>query len=295
MKYIYITTAIITFILLCVATSLSFVNYITIEQLLLFMAFMNGIAIIVFCYDRITGGCSRNNIVEKQEKELIEGEECPINGVEGNSEKIDLDSIEPESHIEDDELCLERIKSSSNNERDDSGLDDAQPNTEIKDFDLEDSIIITEPEENGSTKLSCDEAPNLWSRAMYKKYAQRWTDIFEKIKYPIEDNSKADISVICWEIASVTMDYLLTDNEDPNVLERNKSNVKALLEEKKIDELDLKEFFEDPTTVPVKVIGVYNTLSSQFVENHSAKVEIFGYLVELYAANKNEIMESTDE
>lgn len=120
-----------------------------------------------------------------------------------------------------------------------------------------------------------------WSIAMYKKYTSRWNDVIESIKYPIEDKSKAEISLLCWEIASQTMDYLLVDNDDQNVLERNRSSVEAVLSNKNISDRDLKEYFDDPSTIPTKVIGVHDFLSSQLAKDQSYSTQIFGYLVKL--------------
>ena len=120
-----------------------------------------------------------------------------------------------------------------------------------------------------------------WSKAMYRAYTDRWNEVFENIKYPIEETSKSEICVLCWDIASRTMDYLLVENDDPNVLERNRNGVDAVLSGKKLSELELKEYFDDPSTVPAKVIGVHDTLSSQFTKEQCLSTQVFGYLVKL--------------
>jgi len=124
-----------------------------------------------------------------------------------------------------------------------------------------------------------------WSKAMYSIYADRWNEVFENIKYPIEETSKSEISVLCWDIASKTMDYLLVENDDPNVLERNRKSVDAILSGKKLSDLELKEFFEDPSTVPTKVIGVHDALCSQLTKEQCFSTQVFGYLVELSSKN----------
>ena len=116
---------------------------------------------------------------------------------------------------------------------------------------------------------------------MYRAYADRWNEVFEKIKHPIEETSKSEINVLCWEIASKTMDYLLVENDDPNVLERNRNCVDAVLSGKKLSDLELKEYFDDPSTVPAKVIGVHDVLSSQLTKEQKFSTQVFGYLVEL--------------
>ena len=120
-----------------------------------------------------------------------------------------------------------------------------------------------------------------WSKAMYRAYADRWNEVFEKIKHPIEETSKSEINVLCWEIASKTIDYLLVENDDPNVLERNRNCVDAVLSGKKLSDLELKEYFDDPSTVPAKVIGVHDVLSSQLTKEQHFSTQVFGYLVEL--------------
>ena len=120
-----------------------------------------------------------------------------------------------------------------------------------------------------------------WSKAMHRAYADRWNEVFEKIKHPIEETSKSEINVLCWEIASKTMDYLLVENDDPNVLERNRNCVDAVLSGKKLSDLELKEYFDDPSTVPAKVIGVHDVLSSQLTKEQHFSTQVFGYLVEL--------------
>ena len=56
---------------------------------------------------------------------------------------------------------------------------------------------------------------------MYSRFAERWNDLFDHIKYPAEPSVKAEINVISWEIASATIDFLMTDNDDPNTLGRH--------------------------------------------------------------------------
>ena len=131
------------------------------------------------------------------------------------------------------------------------------------------------------TMASEPSVPQQWSKAMHRAYADRWNEVFEKIKHPIEETSKSEINVLCWEIASKTMDYLLVENDDPNVLERNRSCVDAVLSGKKLSDLELKEYFDDPSTVPAKVIGVHDVLSSQLTKEQHFSTQVFGYLVEL--------------
>ncbi len=126
-----------------------------------------------------------------------------------------------------------------------------------------------------------DFASSDWSAAMYVRFSDRWNDLFNNIQFPLQDGKKSEINVLCWEIASLTMDYLLVKNNDVNVLERNKYSVDSIIRGLKTKELDLKEFFEDPTTVPAKVLAVYNTLCSDMVQDQKFTTQIFGYLVDL--------------
>ena len=138
--------------------------------------------------------------------------------------------------------------------------------------------------ETPTVELNNESIPSIrkeWSKLMYEEYSDRWNELFEKIKYPIEEGTKSEICLLCWEIASKTMDYLLVDNDDQNVLERNKQSVDAVLMNRKIYEQELKEFFVDPSTVPAKVIGVYETLVSMLTKGQKYSTQIFGYLVEI--------------
>lgn len=120
-----------------------------------------------------------------------------------------------------------------------------------------------------------------WNSAMYKRFNERWTNIFDKVNYPADKSVKAEISVLSWEIASLTMDYLMFANNSPNLLERNKESVNSIIEGKSYQEMGLKPFYEDPTTIPAKVLAVYNTLGQQVAVRQSFETNIFGYYVEI--------------
>ena len=120
-----------------------------------------------------------------------------------------------------------------------------------------------------------------WNSAMYKRFNERWTNIFDKVDYPADKSVKAEISVLSWEIASITMDYLMFVNNSPNLLERNKESVNSIIEGRSYQEMGLKQFYEDPTTIPAKVLAVYNTLSPQVAVRQSFETNIFGYYVEI--------------
>lgn len=120
-----------------------------------------------------------------------------------------------------------------------------------------------------------------WNTAMYHRFNERWTNIFDKVEYPVDKSVKAEISVLSWEIASLTMDYLMFVNNSPNLLERNKESVNSIVEGRSYQEMGLKQFYEDPTTIPAKVLAVYNTLSPQVAVRQSFETNIFGYYVEI--------------
>lgn len=125
-----------------------------------------------------------------------------------------------------------------------------------------------------------------WSKAMYSRFAERWSDLFESIQYPAEPATKAEISVLSWEIASATMDYLMVDNDDQNTLGRHRNSVQAIIEGKKYADMELKEFYEDPSTVPACAITVNDTLKVNLQDNQSFPIQAFGHYIEL--TNKNE-------
>ena len=85
-----------------------------------------------------------------------------------------------------------------------------------------------------------------------------------------------------WKIASLTMDYLLVANNDPNALKRNKEMTNAVIEGLDLtNDVDLKEFFEDPTSVQQKVFIIKDILSSQLAAKQFFEIPVFGYKVEL--------------
>ena len=99
---------------------------------------------------------------------------------------------------------------------------------------------------------------------------------------PADKATRAEISVELWKIASLTMDYLLVVNNDPNALKRNREITNAVVEGKDIiNDVELKEFFQDPTSVQQKVLIINDILSSQLAAKQSFDIPVFGYKVEL--------------
>lgn len=150
----------------------------------------------------------------------------------------------------------------------------------------EDMIIQNGPEsvqeENDAIKENAEsDLITEWNSAMYQRFNERWTNIFDKVTYPADKSVKAEISVLSWEIASLAMDYLMLVNKSPNLLERNRDSVKSIIEGRDYQEMALKQFYEDPTTIPAKVLAVYNTLSPQVAARQTFEMNIFGYYVEI--------------
>lgn len=122
----------------------------------------------------------------------------------------------------------------------------------------------------------------LWSKAMYDRFANKWTEIFANATYPADKATRAKINVELWKIASLTMDYLLVVNNDPNALKRNREMTNAVIEGRNLTkEVELKDFFQDPTSVQQKVLVINDMLSSQLAAKQSFEIPVFGYKVEL--------------
>ena len=213
MKKLHIALIVLTSVLLCALVSLYFLGNISLEQMLLITAVMNGMGIVCF------------SIVKLQSPEGIMKQQFPVD------------------HITETPVLVEQVQ-----------------------------------EATVSSERTIEQQ---WSKAMYKVYSERWNEVFDNIKHPIEDISISEINVLCWDIASKTMDYLLVENDDPNVLERNRNSVDAVVSGKKLSELELKEYFADPSTVPAKVIGVHDVLSSRLTKEQHFSTQVFGYFVNL--------------
>lgn len=147
--------------------------------------------------------------------------------------------------------------------------------------------ITLEPIKDSTTDIVESSSDNnsvyeIWSKAMYERFAKKWTDIFANATYPADKATRAEINVELWKIASLTMDYLLVVNNDPNALKRNREMTNAIIEGKDLTkEVELKDFFEDPTSVQQKVLIINDLLSSQLAAKQSFDIPVFGYKVEL--------------
>ena len=152
----------------------------------------------------------------------------------------------------------------------------------IKEVVPEPSKISSAVPETTTPLVVTDTIHEKWSKAMYDMFAKKWTDIFSNATYPADKATRAEISVELWKIASLTMDYLLVVNNDPNALKRNREITNAVVEGKDlINDVELKEFFQDPTSVQQKVLIINDMLSSQLAAKQSFDIPVFGYKVEL--------------
>lgn len=152
----------------------------------------------------------------------------------------------------------------------------------IKEVVPEPSKISSAVPETTTPSVVTDTIHEKWSKAMYDMFAKKWTDIFSNATYPADKATRAEISVELWKIASLTMDYLLVVNNDPNALKRNREITNAVVEGKDIiNDVELKEFFQDPTSVQQKVLIINDILSSQLAAKQSFDIPVFGYKVEL--------------
>lgn len=111
-----------------------------------------------------------------------------------------------------------------------------------------------------------------WTTKIYESYYKEWSHIFENIKYPSTEKDMSDISLLVWEIASRTMDYIPVVHNDINTLERNKISVDKIIGE--LSKEPLEEYIKDPTTVPYKVIAIAEWLKQNKVQK---SVSAFGY------------------
>ena len=131
----------------------------------------------------------------------------------------------------------------------------------IKEVVPEPSKISSAVPETTTPSVVTDTIHEKWSKAMYDMFAKKWTDIFSNATYPADKATRAEISVELWKIASLTMDYLLVVNNDPNALKRNREITNAVVEGKDIiNDVELKEFFQDPTSVQQKVLIINDIL-----------------------------------
>ena len=117
-----------------------------------------------------------------------------------------------------------------------------------------------------------------WNKAMYERYNGQWDELFRHIERPLTPAAKAQLSLLLWEIASQTVNYLKEANSDINKVGYNADGVRMITENLTLDDIELKKFYVDPTTVSVNAIAVYEWLQEQGVQ---ADTSAFGYRLKI--------------
>lgn len=111
------------------------------------------------------------------------------------------------------------------------------------------------------------------SSSMHAKYCDEWMSLFSEIKYPIDNEDKAKIISLLWNVASISIDCLMVDNNDQNLLQRHRDSTAFLTGETSKWE-NLKAFHRDPSTVPCQVIAIYDILKEI---GYKGVIIAFGY------------------
>ena len=141
---------------------------------------------------------------------------------------------------------------------------------------------VSSLEEKETHDMVNDSIHEKWAIAMYERFGEKWSKLFSDATYPADKSTRGEICVELWEIASLTMDYLYVVNSDPNVLRRNKEMTNAVINRLNlIEDVELKEYYNDPTSVQQKVLIISDLLSSQLAAKQMFKVPVFGYKVAL--------------
>lgn len=114
-----------------------------------------------------------------------------------------------------------------------------------------------------------------WVEGMRNTFGERWDGCFSKVPFPLDEKGQAEMSLLLWNIASCTMDFVKSGEDD--LPDRYKDNVALIAGKKELSELKEKEFYRDPTTVPKRVIAVRDWLRRNGVDE--TMVSAFGYRV----------------
>ena len=142
----------------------------------------------------------------------------------------------------------------------------------------EEALITEKTEEDVAVAETEECMEEKWSKAMYLRYNSQWDELFSHIKRPMTSETKGQISCLLWEIASQTINFLKESNSDLNKVTHNTEGLKMILDNLSIDDLELKKFYKDPTTVPVNVIAIYEWLEEQKAKTNTIA---FGYKLKL--------------
>ena len=144
------------------------------------------------------------------------------------------------------------------------------PEVEVKGSVAVKPVNTIEPDEISHIEECHDEQKCMeqdWSKAMYLRYNSLWDDVFNNIE-------RARISLLLWDISSQTINFLKENNNDNNKVGYNADGVRMIMEDLSVNDIKLDKFYRDPTTVPVKVIAIYEWLEQQGVKESTTA---FGY------------------
>lgn len=172
-------------------------------------------------------------------------------------------------------LCpSETVQQPDGNADDESSSDDSSEDVKehhLKEEKADKEVADSSQEQQDETE---NERRKLWSQGMYQLYAQRWDDIFNNINHPVTPDECQKISLLLWEMASQTNDFLKVDNKDINKLQYQESNVKLIIGEQTSKDVALKDFYDDPETIEKRAIAIYHWLKAQGIKTNTTA---FGY------------------
>ena len=144
---------------------------------------------------------------------------------------------------------------------------------EVVEQDDSQTIPKSEVEEDSKPKIEeCLEQK--WSKAMYQRYCALWDDLFKHMKRPLVQEDKARISLMLWEISSMTISFLKESNSDPNSVWYDEDSVKMIMENLSQSDIKLEKFRIDPNTIDENAIAVFEWLKEQGVNEDTTA---FGY------------------
>ena len=157
----------------------------------------------------------------------------------------------------------------SDDERNGANGDDKEANTQESqqtEPETETNEVIIQPIEDCLEKK--------WSKAMYQRYNTKWDELFDNIQIPLTPEKNGEICWLLWEIASQTVNFIKESNSDLNKVGYNTEAVRMIIDNLPEEEIELKKFYNDRSTVQVRVIAIYEWLQKQGVK---ADTTAFGY------------------
>lgn len=173
---------------------------------------------------------------------------------------------EQESNCVSNENAQEEL---SNDEKNDVNDDNKEANTQKS------QQAEPETETNEEITLPIEDClEKKWSKAMYQRYNTKWDELFDNIQIPLTPEKNGEISWLLWEIASQTVNFIKESNSDLNKVGYNTEAVRMIIDNLPEDEIELKKFYNDRSTVQVRVIAIYEWLQKQGVK---VDTTAFGY------------------